>query len=152
MAENLNFETDSSYCYNDSAKYCSKYGRLYAWTAAMTACPSGWRLPTKEEFETLFSAVGGYLTAGKMLKSATGWTAYSGITNEDAFAFSALPAGVRNSLGDYAGEGYSVHFWSSTEFLSNRAYYMDLYYDGDDDEGLVDRHKDYGFSVRCLKD
>ncbi|WP_290947518.1 FISUMP domain-containing protein [Fibrobacter sp.] len=35
MAENLNYETANSYCYNDSAKYCNKYGRLYTWAAAM---------------------------------------------------------------------------------------------------------------------
>ena len=151
MAENLNFETDSSYCYNDSAKYCSKYGRLYAWTAAMTACPSGWRLPTEEEFETLFSAVGGYSTAGKMLKSATGWTAYSGITNEDAFAFSALPAGYRYGDGYYYNEGINAYFWSSSEYLSNDAYRMLLHY-YDDDASLYYSDKNLGFSVRCLKD
>ena len=39
MAENLNYETVYSYCYKDSASYCSKYGRLYTWAAATTACP-----------------------------------------------------------------------------------------------------------------
>ena len=35
MAENLNFETENSSCYNDSLEYCEMYGRLYTWTAAM---------------------------------------------------------------------------------------------------------------------
>ena len=39
MAENLNYEVDSSFCYNDSAEYCEKYGRLYRWAAAV-ATPS----------------------------------------------------------------------------------------------------------------
>ena len=85
MAENLNLETPNSYCYNDSAKYCSKYGRLYTWAAAMDSagvwstngkgcgdgricsptypvrgvCPSGWHLPDTTEWERLFAAVGG---------------------------------------------------------------------------------------------
>ena len=151
MAENLNFETDSSYCYNDSAKYCSKYGRFYAWTAAMTACPSGWRLPTKEEFETLFSAVGGQSTAGSVLKSTSGWY---GIGNDsDAFAFSALPAGIRGLSGDYGYEGDYAFFWSSTEYLSYDAYNMYLY--SLNDGAYLERHDKYdgyGFSVRCLKD
>ena len=151
MAENLNFETDSSYCYNDSAKYCSKYGRLYAWTAAMTACPSGWHLPTRAEFETLFTAIGGESIAGQKLKSTTGWTAYRGLINEDAFAFSALPAGNRGNNGNYYNEGYYAIFWSSTEKGSDYAYYMDLYYDIDD-AGLDFTDKNFGFSVRCLKD
>ena len=85
MAENLNYETDNSFCCNDSAEYCEKYGRLYTWAAAMDSvgtwttngkgcgynktcsptypvrgvCPEGWHLPSTTEFETLFTAVGG---------------------------------------------------------------------------------------------
>ena len=29
MAENLNYETENSFCYNDSSEYCETYGRLY---------------------------------------------------------------------------------------------------------------------------
>ncbi len=151
MVENLNYETENSYCYNDSAKYCAKYGRLYTWAAATTACPTGWHLPTKKEFETLFTAVGGKSIAGQKLKSATGWTAYGGITNEDAFAFSALPAGYRTDYGNYYYEGDYAYFWSCTEDDSNYAYFMYLYY-GNDSAYLDYYYKDYGFSVRCLKD
>jgi hypothetical protein len=35
MAENLNYETPNSYCYNDSAEYCETYGRLYTIAAAV---------------------------------------------------------------------------------------------------------------------
>ena len=42
MAENLNYETEKSYCYNDSVEYCATYGRFYEWNAAMRACPEGW--------------------------------------------------------------------------------------------------------------
>ena len=35
MAQNLNYETANSYCYNDNASNCIKYGRLYTWAAAM---------------------------------------------------------------------------------------------------------------------
>ncbi|MBR3072686.1 fibrobacter succinogenes major paralogous domain-containing protein [Fibrobacter sp.] len=177
MAENLNYETANSYCYNDNASYCSKYGRLYTWAAAMDSvgtwskngkgcgygttcsptypvrgiCPEGWHLPTEAEFETLFTAVGGKSTAGKVLKSTTGWTTYSGITNEEAFAFSALPAGGRYSNGSFSYEGDVANFWSSTEYNSFNAYYMYLYYDYDGAD-LYGSVKYYGFSVRCLKD
>ena len=188
MAQNLNYAyTDvpykngdytsdsTSWCYNDDASNCSKYGRLYTWAAAMDSvgtwsanskgcgkgkacsptypvqgvCPSGWHLPTKAEFETLFTAVGGQSTAGKMLKSTSGWNSSGNGT--DAFAFSALPAGFRGSNGDYSVEGDDAYFWSSTEGNSNNAYLMDLnYYFGD--AYLDFNYKDYGFSVRCLKD
>ena len=151
MAENLNYETANSYCYDDSASNCTKYGRLYEWEVATTACPEGWHLPTKAEFETLFTAVGGESIAGQKLKSTTGWTAYSGITNEDAFAFSALPAGNRGDDGDCYTEGYYAFFWSSTELSSYNAYNMYLYY-SINDAYLNYNYKDSGFSVRCLKD
>ncbi len=114
-------------------------------------CPKGWHLPSYDEWEALFTAVGGSSTAGSKLRSQTGWTAYSGITNEDAFGFSALPAGNRHSVGDYYDEGNDTDFWSSTEVKSYYAYYMNLNY-GTPDAGLFNFNKSNGFSVRCLKD
>ena len=147
MAENLNYETANSYCYDDNANYCSKYGRLYTGGAATTACPEGWHLPTKAEFETLFTAVGGQSTAGKVLKSTSGWN--SSGNGSDAFAFSALPAG--RNYGGYDFEGNGAFFWSSTKHASNNAYNMYLYFD-DDNAGLNVNYGYYGFSVRCLRD
>ena len=149
MAENLNYKTDNSYCYNDNASNCTKYGRLYTWAAAITACPTGWHLPTKAEFETLFTAVGGQSTAGKMLKSTSGWKK-SGNSTDD-YSFSALPAGYRLDDGDYGMGGYNAYFWSFTEYNSNRAYRMDLDY-GDDEATLYYYDEVNGFSVRCVKD
>ena len=178
MAENLNYETENSYCYKDDANNCSKYGRFYTWAAAMDSvgmwstngkgcgdgttcsptypvrgvCPEGWHLPTNAEFETLFTAVGGESIAGQKLKSTTGWTTYSGITNEDAFAFSALPAGLRYYYGGYGNEGDNAYFWSSTEDDSRYADSMRLYYSIDDAYLTNYYGKYYGISVRCLKD
>ena len=63
MAQNLNYEMESSFCGDDG---CVRYGRYYKWDAATVACPSGWHLPTLEEFETLFTAVGGKKIAAKV--------------------------------------------------------------------------------------
>ena len=174
-----NYTSDStSWCYKDDANNCSKYGRLYTWAAAMDSvgtwstngkgcgygttcsptypvrgvCPEGWHLPTEAEFETLFTAVGGESIAGQKLKSTTGWTTYSGITNEDAFAFSALPAGLRYYYGGYGNEGDNAYFWSSTEDDSRYADSMRLYYSIDDAYLTNYYGKYYGISVRCLKD
>ena len=175
MAENLNYETENSYCYNDNASNCSKYGRLYTWVAAMDGvgtwstngkgcdysktcsptypvrgvCPEGWHLPMKKEWNTLFAAVGGSSTAWKMLKSTSGWNSSGNGT--DAYSFSALPAGYRNVAGGYNDEGNVADFWSSTEDDGYDAYYMGMYYNGDD--AYLDlSYKYFGFSVRCLKD
>mgnify|MGYP002509499325 CR=1 FL=1 len=156
MAENLNYETVNSYCYDDDLANCKKYGRLYTWEAALNACPEGWHLPTKEEFETLISNVGGEETAGKMLKSTTGW-----LDDEDEFGqafgngidkygFSALPAGHRGSFFDHAGKG--ANFWSATEDDEDEgdAYYLDM---GSNHERayLIGYDRDDAKSVRCLR-
>ena len=147
MAVNLNYETENSYCYDDD--HCSKYGRLYTWAAAKTVCPSGWHLPSTTEWKTLFTAVGGSSTAGTVLKSTGGW--YNDGNGTDAFGFSALPAGGRYYGGGYDAEGIYATFWSSTEIDSYFAYYMYLYYHYDY-AFLGYDDKDYGFSVRCVKD
>lgn len=151
MAQNLNYKTENSYCYNDTVSYCAKYGRLYTWAAAISACPSGWRLPSLEEWDALIAAVGGESAAGKVLKSTSGWNEYNGKKGDgtDAFLFSGLPVGDRDNYGVYNSEGDLTSFWSSTERNDDRAYYMNLYYINDA-AGLNYYPKDYAFSVRCI--
>ena len=177
MAENLNYETVAgSSCFNDSAKYCEKYGRLYTWATAVGKseeecgcvkicnlgegkvrglCPEGWHLPDTTEWNALFSAVGGEASAGTMLKSTEGWNDdYDGTSGNgsDAYFFSALPAGYRDYYtGGFYYEGISAGFWSSTEHNSNDAYGLYLDY-GNDDTYLYAYNKYYGYSVRCLRD
>lgn len=126
MAENLNYEMEGSYCLNDDAYSCYDYGRLYSVGAAKSACPSGWALPTAEQYERLFESVGGIAVAGKLLKSSERWHndyGYAESCNEngdDTFGFSVLPSGSWHlTLGnmDY-GNSYSstgAGFWSSSE-------------------------------------
>ena len=175
MAENLNYGTANSYCYNGNSANCTKYGRLYTWAAAMDSagtwsangkgcgynetcsptypvrgvCPEGWHLPTQTEWNTLFTAVGGSSVAGKKLKSTSGWNSSGNGT--DAFSFSALPAGYRYDDGRYFSEGYRAYFWSSTENYSECAYNLYLGYNYDS-AGLNYYIKYSGYSVRCVKD
>ena len=176
MAENLNIETENSWC-GGGDEYtegdCSVYGRLYTWAAAVAksedecgsgnecglgtgdirgVCPKGWHLPSQSESFELFAAMGGSYVAGRELKSETGWNSYSGIENNDTYLFSALPAGRRFSSGYYYYKGDHAYFWSSTEYKNYRiAYYIGLYYDGDH-ANLNNDDKGLGLSVRCLKD
>ena len=146
MAENLNYETDVSSCYRDSAK-CTMYGRFYAWSEASKICPDGWHLPDTTEWNTLFSAVGGRSTAGKALKSKSGW--YDNGDRVDAFGFGALPAGNVDNMGYIDGDGNWAMFWSSTESGSNTAYLMDLYATSENASLSKGDKKDRS-SVRCV--
>lgn len=150
MAENLDFETEKSYCYNDSSKYCDKYGRLYTWAAAVDACPTDWHLPASAEFDTLFKAVGSQMVAGNGLKAASGWN--KNINLGDEYGFSALPAGSRYFDGTYNSEGSNADFWSSTEDKDGSNAYA-MYLNSDDDGAfLTAQSRNLGKSVRCVKD
>jgi uncharacterized protein (TIGR02145 family)/uncharacterized repeat protein (TIGR02543 family) len=162
MAENLNYQTaDSSWCYGGSADSCNKYGRLYTWSAAMQgasssitkpsgvrgACPVGWHLPSRAEWEELVTFVGGSSTAGNYLKSTGGW--YNNGSWADTYGFSALPGGFRLTDGSFFNAGFYGYWWTATESLSGSAYYRNM-------NNINDYvYEDYeakrgGFSVRCL--
>jgi uncharacterized protein (TIGR02145 family)/uncharacterized repeat protein (TIGR02543 family) len=119
MAENLNYVTDSSWCYDNADSNCVKYGRLYNWSAAMKVCPSGWHLPSRAEWQTLVRAVdlSGSLdhgnVAGKKLKSTSGWLGNGNGTNE--FGFSALPGGFYADDGSFANAGYAGDWWTASD-------------------------------------
>ncbi len=55
MAEDLNFETGNSMCFGGDNDNCAKYGRLYTFAAATRVCPGGWRLPNREEAQTVLN-------------------------------------------------------------------------------------------------
>ena len=152
MAENLNYKVESSFCYNDSAKYCEKYGRLYQRAVAISACPEGWHLPDSTEWRVLFDAVGGQNVAGKILKASSGWIKFHDVNGNgsDDFGFSALPAGSRASGSVDGGpvffdEGSITTFWSSQVWIidlitaDDKAYYGDAL------------GSNAYFSVRCLE-
>lgn len=152
MAENLNYKVKDgkqSWCHSNKADNCNKYGRLYTWALAQKACPSGWHLPNKEEFEALFDAVGGKEKAGKMLKSTSGWN-LSG-NGSDSFGFSALPAGGRSNDGFFLVTGAYAYFWQSSENKGNDAYYADVGHYGEHAD-LGRNDKNYAYSIRCIKD
>ena len=55
MAENLNYKTSGSRCYDKKNANCEKYGRLYTHAVAQNACPNGWKLPTGKQWAKLLN-------------------------------------------------------------------------------------------------
>jgi uncharacterized protein (TIGR02145 family) len=168
-----------NWCFDNDSLKCKVTGRLYTWAAAIDSvklasdadnpqdcgykktcmlpakvqglCPTGWHLPDSTEWNTLLTTVGGQSTAGKVLKSQTGW--YNSHNGTDAFGFSALPAG-KISDGYYFSkvEDLSAAFWSATEYDSLHAYRIYLRYDYEN-ANLNGCTKFFvGLSIRCLKD
>lgn len=124
FAENLNFATGGSVCPEGDSRNCDRYGRLYTWDDARTACPEGWRLPDSADFATLVEQAGGAAEAGEKLKSTGGW--FKKGNGTDALGFNALPAGYRGAEGAYDGIGGYAYFWSAVATPDDLAYYLFL--------------------------
>ena len=168
-------DTIEKYCYNDIEDNCNIYGGLYQWDEMMQyvetqdegvqgICPDGWYLPTDNQWCGLLwsvnsggvscEAIGWIGTdAGGNLKETgtTHWIApNTGATNSSGFT--ALPGGERDTIGSFSNLGYWGSCWSTKwgEWPDHR-YYHGLF--NNDQRVLHDFYpRDYGFSVRCLRD
>ena len=69
MVEDMQYEGS----YSDDGIHTIHYtSDQYNWDLAQKACPSGWRLPSKGDWETLFETVGGADRAGQKLMQRGG--------------------------------------------------------------------------------
>ena len=147
----------------------SNFGYLYNWFAVASPnglCPTGWHVPTEGEWNILFSYLGGLGSGGKMKSTGTiYWQSPNvGATNESGF--SALPGGFRNgedtfnsssTNGRFENFGLNSFFWSASELFPDfsRGWMLQINYA---DFSISTYHtttlfnkKQYGYSVRCLK-
>ena len=156
---------------NNDDDMVEHYGKLYTWEAAMNGeasdnsnpgtvqgvCPAGWRLPSDAEMSQLTEYLGGVSLAGGKLKSTRTapqdhprWNSpNSGANNESGFT--GYPAGRKNADGSTIGFGTGGYFWTSTENNASEAFGYLLYYSLTGfykDSGT----KDFGFSVRCVRE
>ena len=158
ITRNLDIKTGISWCYDNNESNCNQYGRLYDWNTAMKICPSGWHLPSREEWQTLVDYVEkeyGY-GAGRHLKAKNGWND----NGTDIVGFSALPGGYRYDGGSFGYAGHYGGWWAATDYDGGSAYYRDMGYyledvnelNPNDDVHEGDCGKGGGYSVRCVKD
>jgi len=135
------------------------YGNLYNWYAINTGklCPTGWHVPSSNEWKVLEDFLGGSYDAGGRLKEegTVHWDEpnYGAINSS---GFSALPAGffsveyLSGPISLFDGLGYFTGFWSSTEADSLTAFSRFLSSEDHIMGSGVDA-KFSGLSVRCLK-
>jgi len=163
------------YCLNNVENNCNIYGGLYQWDEAMKydennaqgICPDGWYIPTWNEINNIASFLslpsnsqyqcgGNPAYISKSLASASGWNSSVVIcavgnnqSTNNTTGFSALQSGYRqwNSGGFGGGE---LPFWSSTSYLSDKAYYRRIHYLYNVLDGST-ISRSYGIAVRCLK-
>lgn len=186
MAQNLRSTTYSgggSITYkipNNATSVSVNYGRLYTYASALNGsvpsnstnvqgiCPTGWHLPSLDEFNTLKSYLEGQssyqcgsssLNIAKTLASTSGWnesTTTCAIgnsqTSNNAAGFNAYPAGgVTIQYGDPVNYGYRIDFWLnySTSISGDPVFY--LYYDLPTVTSTLLGPNMYYGSVRCVK-
>jgi len=150
MAENLNYDVQGSFCYNNLESNCDIYGRMYNWVTAMEICPENWHLPTEAEWEELISSVGS--NSGTKLKTTSGWYDYNGKSSngEDKYTFSALPGG--NGIGStFSKIGETGYWWTATE--ASYGAFIATIHNFAKEVSFYDNGKQVVFiSVRCVKD
>ena len=180
LGDSASYTKAYRYFPSNNEMYISDYGYLYNWAAVMKGntssniipsgvqgiCPTGWHVPSNAEWGQLIDYVSSqseYVCSGngdniaKALAADHGWLIFNGnectVGNDpggnNATGFSALPAGFYH--GSYGKFGYNAYFWSATEYDDYGAYFRYLTYN----YASVRRYddgKNYGFSVRCVRD
>ncbi|MDR3665727.1 MAG: FISUMP domain-containing protein [Ignavibacteriaceae bacterium] len=144
------------YCYKNDTANCTAYGGFYQWNEAMQyntiegtkgICPSGWHIPTNNDFTDLMTAVN---NNGNDLKDLGQGSDLGAGTN--ASGFSAILSGFRQINGSFYPTGYITSFWSSTMVDSTKFFGINLTnYDNSVTQG-GNVSVGYGFSVRCIND
>jgi len=148
MAENLQYETSNTKCYNDNPDNCKIYGILYDWNTANVACPLGWHLPSDEEWLRLRNFTGN--NNAKLMANNVFWISGKGT---DEFGFTALPGGYYRFEGWFLNIENQAIFWSATEgymYGSAHVQHFTLQYGIKDIDGLYTDNS--WVNVRCVKD
>ncbi len=150
----------TSFLFNDDPLNEQVHGRLYTWEAAMNGstaekaqgiCPDGWHLPSDEEYKILEMSLGMTREEADLTNVWRGATVGTQLKTGGRSGFDAPLSGLRASSGGYYYMGLAAYLWSSSSYGSSYAWRrcLQLSYH------TVGRYntfpKNYGFSVRCVK-
>ena len=153
MAENLAYKPNSGeyWAYDNDVSNVIKYGYLYSYKTANEVCPSGWHLPSKQEWENLANYVGKE-TASEALCTSTGWQ--WGEAN-DKYGFSVIPAGTLFTDGNFHNKGEQSVLWFFSQqdikyppYLATMAMSKLLF---NDNKHVSGRTIIKGASIRCIQ-
>ena len=161
IAQNLSYAIDSSWCPEDSAKYCEKYGRFYKWDEILGAkekknvCPKGYHVPTNKEWNKLVDFARSWFvkqTAIAIFVSSEAMeNSDSGERGEDLLGFSAYMLGSRSLKGGYSGWLFNAHFCSQ-DHTDSTSYVYTLRRDDSMNFEAHEQKQNLSCNVRCVKD
>jgi uncharacterized protein (TIGR02145 family) len=152
-----------AYCWPDTDPQWKERGALYNWYTVETGklCPAGWHVPSDKEWRQLEFFLGmdesvaltdGFRgkNEGGMLKTTSLWDSpNAGATDE--LGFKAIPTGRIGDNGEFLYLNAVAFFWSRTLDGTNRPIRRLLYYENGQISRVV-ATRDFGLSVRCVKD
>ena len=157
--ESAGEDGNPAWCYYENNKTNGeKYGKLYNWYAVKDLkglAPTGWHIPSDDEWAHLIENLGGKDTAGPKMKQKEGWNNDGNGNNESGF--SGLPHGYRGNQEptyydcNFGDVGKLGGWWSSTEKDRDNAWGRDLFY-RDASIGRFYTSKKDGNAVRCIQD
>jgi uncharacterized protein (TIGR02145 family) len=160
------------FCYGNDSVNCNVYGGLYQWAEAVQylnnvtnsthwnplpttpvkgLCPQGWHIPSKTEFETMFTYLGTTSGGGKVKEAGVvHWSSpNTGASNSSGFTM--LPSGNMIS-GIYTYLTSYANIWTITKGnLVGDAWYFGAAYNYST-HTTGQSYKTNGLSIRCLKD
>ncbi len=137
------------------------YGQLMTWEVAKEACPDGWRLPEKKDFEDLLTYVDAHRQSPSTFKALINGNNPAnmyGVRGRDEFGFNASLAGYCSGYELFGSISctyfnntftYRAYFWSGTEASDSQAYNLEL---ASSKCRVIKSNKLDGNSVRCIKE
>lgn len=143
------------WAYNGDESLVPDYGRLYTRYAVNDSrilAPPGFRVGSIADWDILTEYVGGFQTAGSLLKN-NNWIASSA---NDAYGFNAEPGGVRTSIitnSPFGAIGHLAFWWYGDDVPENgntTAFKIENF--SDNVARNQPRYAFDGLSVRCMTD
>ena len=150
-AQNKN---EGAWCYYENdPKNGEIYGKLYNWYAVNDKrglAREGYHIPSDAEWYVLTEYLGGEGIAGYKMKSTTGWE--NNGNGDNSSGFNGMPGGYRyRDDGTFSNITEDGYWWSSSERNAGGAWSRSLF-NNETEVYRNDNSKNYGFSVRCIKD
>jgi uncharacterized protein (TIGR02145 family) len=112
-------------------------------------CPTGWRVPSMNDYVLLIKGLGGTEVAGQRMKSPNYWG--DTLETKEVSLFEAKPFGYVDRTGILLQDGKRACWWSITEQHVETAYSYSIGNMGD--HIIRDKfYKKQGHTVRCMRD
>lgn len=162
------------WAYEGNEALAATYGRLYtgyAVTDPRKVCPSGWHVPSDEEWTVLtnylinngygYEGSGDDIAKSMAAKSLWAYNSTPGnvgndLASNNSSGFSALPAGYRSNDENVEGGFYTLNWicswWSSTNHTDKLAWQRIMQNQYNNVVRSYIGGKQTGISVRCIKD